>query len=769
MANITSDKVILLDKLYNLRGDESIITSNIEEEIDNLNNRISDTIEEKNNEVQTKISLENQLDIFTSQSSMFLENFSAYDNSSFESLKEVDVDIELGTILAKLRQNVPTHKDEIRNDIASSENRISEYATNIEELNRELTKSKIELEDAEEVKTRLNSLLNDIILNSNDSYNRAYVRKVLDELNIFSDEEKTSLEYLILFPENGLAEFDASYNTKEHKNPFIEERVNNSIIEEKQEVQEKKAEPISIIDLPKDEPKIIIEEAKPIIEEPKSIVTEPIVEHKPIIEESKKDINAPEPKEEKTYSSDELTKNTQEEPSGPLIEPIQEPEINIVISEEKTDSIAQETVQKEPYEDLKKDLEKLNIDYTKIKKEDYESAMYLLSNTEHGVLALNAELLKSIEVPESIIYKYIAPYNYMYLADSELSKKISLIRSKGINDYKIKEEFIRSNFTYSLSVMKDRIEALKTTGNELSEKNISDLKSDIIGFYKNILTLSDLGFELDDKEIRNYKAVLENSPYIALDAKLLKDHLIKLVQKNGKYSMNVFWKSPKELTLDIEELEEAGLSNLMEQNPEVLATNCENVIRRTNYCLENNMPINENDDESEYCSYVVNPLEFYRTFENVSLPSIPSKKENNDLIAKLATNQDYVKLLLESLNKYYQEPENLHDIDFNDKELEITYKELINRVGSIISATNETDKLYEVADVNLSKSKIYRNLRVVLNSLAEQNQPVTGLEREIILACALYNTKIPKEKIHTIAKNCLGNIKSFNELGGLAA
>ena len=154
-------------------------------------------------------------------------------------------------------------------------------------------------------------------------------------------------------------------------------------------------------------------------------------------------------------------------------------------------------------------------------------------------------------------------------------------------------------------IMKDRIEALKTTGNELTEKNVGDLKADIIGFYKNILTLSDLGFELDDKEIRNYKVVLENSPYIALDAELLKNHLIKLVQKNGKYAMNVFWKSPKELALSIEALEEAGLSSLIDQNPEVLATNCENVIRRTNYCLQNNMPICENDDETDYCNYII--------------------------------------------------------------------------------------------------------------------------------------------------------------------
>lgn len=716
MADITSDKVILLDKLYNLRGDESIITTNIEGEIDNLNNKISDTTNEKSNEVQNKLSLENQLDVFTTQSSMFLENFSTYDNSSFEALKEVDIDIELGTILAKLRQSVPTHKEEIKSDIASSEQRINDYTANIEELNRELTKSKIELEDAEEVKTRLNSLLNDIILNSNDSYNRGYVRKVLDELNVFSDEEKTSLEYLILFPESGLADFDSIYNTKEHKNPFIERLKEESVsIETKEEPEEE------------------IEE--PIIPEPKA---------------KKEEIKEPKKKE--------IIK-LEEEPTSPLIEPIKEPEINIVIpEEEKEPSITVEEKNEEPYEELKKDLEKLNIDYTKIKSEDYDKVMYLLSNTEHGVLALNSELLKTIEVPENVIYKYIAPYNYMYIADPELSKKISLIRSKGINDRKIKEELINNNFTYSLSVMKDRIEALKTTGNELTEKNVGDLKADIIGFYKNILTLSDLGFELDDKEIRNYKVVLENSPYIALDAKLLKDNLIKLVRKNGKYAMNVFWKSPKELALGIEELEEAGLSNLIEQNPEVLATNCENVIKRINYCLQNNMPINENNDDTDYCSYIVDPLDFYRTFENVSLPSIPSSKESNELITKLAPNQDYVNLLIESLNTYYQEPENLHDIEFDDKEVENTYKDLNSRISSTLNCTSETDKVYEVSDVILSKSKISRNLRIVLSALAQKNQPVAGLEREIILTCSLYNSKMPKEQLEIIANNCLGGL-----------
>ena len=746
MADITSENVILLDKLYNLRGDDSIITTNIQKEIDNLNNKINDTTDEKSNEVQNKLSLENKLDVFTTQSSMFLENFSTYDNSSFEALKEVDIDIELGTILARLRQSVPTHKEEIKNDIASSEKRINDYTANIEELNRELTKSKIELEDAEEVKTRLNSLLNDIILNSNDSYNRGYVKKVLDDLNVFSDKEKTSLEYLILFPESGLAEFDSTYSTKQHKNPFIEEEKKESII----------------IDEPKED-----------------IVEEPIVEN---VENEVKEIEEEqeETQEEKTYDIHELHEESikqetieekKEEQIAPIIEPIKEPEINIVlptVEEEHVETIKEKT-SADNYEELKKDLEKLNINYTKIKKEDYDNVMYLLSNTEHGVLALNSELLRTLEVPENVIYKYIAAYNYMYLADAELSKKISLIRSKGINDRKIKEELVRGNFTYSLSVMKDRIEALKTTGNELTEKNVGDLKADIIGFYKNILTLSDLGFELDDKEIRNYKVVLENSPYIALDAELLKNHLIKLVQKNGKYAMNVFWKSPKELALSIEALEEAGLSSLIEQNPEVLATNCENVIRRTNYCLQNNMPICENDDETDYCNYIINPLDFYRTFENVSLPNVPSTKENNELIANLTPNKDYVNLLLESLNTYYQEPENLHNIEFKDQELENTYKDLTSRISSTLNCTSETDKVYEISNINISKTKLSRNLRIALAALAEKNQPVAGLESEIILACSLYNTKMPKEHIETIAKNCLGNIKGFNEIGGLAA
>ena len=72
-----------------------------------------------------------------------------------------------------------------------------------------------------------------------DSYNRAFIKGKLEKLNYFSDDEICTLEMLILFPEQGLSEFDKQYKEGKVDSISVEEPKIN-VIEEKETVEETK-------------------------------------------------------------------------------------------------------------------------------------------------------------------------------------------------------------------------------------------------------------------------------------------------------------------------------------------------------------------------------------------------------------------------------------------------------------------------------------------------------------------------------------------------
>ena len=728
MADLTQEKLRLLDRLYNLRGDESIVTTSIQTRIDDIISSTDETERVKREQEGIKTDLESELNTFTKQATSFLEAFSKYDNDSFEALNAVDVNIELGSLVQKLQDEKPRHENQLNEKISDTEKIIEDKKVEIEKLNENKKEEEEKLQNAENVKVKLNNLLDDILVNENDSYNRGYIKKLLTELGVFNDDETSELEFLILFPEKGLSEYVNEYKDREDKFIPVFDRGENNIfakdivIEEDEEAEEPTEEVEETVE--ETEENNIIEEVEE-TEEP-AIIEEEEEEIAPIIEEKEEDIitlynEEPEESEMNLFED----KN--------IIEEVNEPE----------------EVQQPEESELSKILSELNIDESKLDDKTKE----ILSNTDESIIRKNDEHLRSIDFAKED--EPIRFDNYMYLADEELGNKITFLRSKGITDKTIKKEFLAGNIKYSVESLKNKFESLKTNNVEIKDNNINLLELDIAKYYENIDKLNKAGIELDEKESKIYKELLSTTDYIDANTEILKNYLIKIVRKNGKYAVDTLWNSPVELSTEIDQLLENDLERLIESNPEVLGKNVETVLKVINYFKENNIPVIDEDNQNTFYKYIYDYEEFRKLFKTAELKDLTSLKSNNDAIIE-AMNNDLTKKIITSLDEVYNK-ENYEEINLdptsNDK-----YNRLKDDVINTLKAEQVSGNIYKIHDELISKNKIERNAKYIIDVLAKDGESLEGLEKNILLIAALYNLRLPENDVKDIVNDYIGFI-----------
>ena len=217
MSKLTQEKIDVLDKLYNIKGEKSVVTNAIKAKIEKKEADIETTTTERNHIIEQQTELEKELQLFIEQTDKFLATFSSFDNTSFSSFQSIGIELALGDTLATLRQKAPGHEDNLEDRIKSLKEQVEELSEKIASIEEKKNEFMETLNTAEEAKEKLNDLLEDILKNNNDSYPRKYVKDVLESLCFFSAEEISMLEFLILFREEGLIEYDEGYETRGNK------------------------------------------------------------------------------------------------------------------------------------------------------------------------------------------------------------------------------------------------------------------------------------------------------------------------------------------------------------------------------------------------------------------------------------------------------------------------------------------------------------------------------------------------------------------------
>lgn len=246
MKNLNSEMKLLLDKLYNLRGEESIVLVSIEEERQESIKTKERTFKQTA-ELQDKLSkLESEGQILAKEGESFKNALQTIRKEEFVNvLKELNISFDPNKIKAELDDKLP----KTLNEIASEKTKAEEELVNAkDEMNKAATKIEelgIRKDEAIKNQEMLNRYFS-LALEGNISITRDELTSLLAKFN-FTEEEQREAAKLIMFPEDGLYEYEDElknkHNGKSISDVFKDARENlDSIIVENPVIEPEKTE-----------------------------------------------------------------------------------------------------------------------------------------------------------------------------------------------------------------------------------------------------------------------------------------------------------------------------------------------------------------------------------------------------------------------------------------------------------------------------------------------------------------------------------------------
>lgn len=827
MTETNQNVTILLDRLYNLTSEENVIIKETEENIENVLGRISSIEDSIAESKRNQDEQERRLSLFLQQKNTFEQAFAGLTDESFSALRDIEVNLEIGSLLSTVQEKSPLFIKSVMEDIEEHKTAISNAEEEKEAALAELATLRANLVVQNEQRTQLTSLLEQSLSPNEierESLTASFVKKVLAPFGVFTTEEITRLTKLIMFPDEGLFEYDKNYEDRvakgliglvEDEEPVVEvtpaaDAEGEGEAEDVVEEEEKKVTPVV-------EEGTLVVAGEGVVEEDEEELTETKgaptllgengqikldIDKIPTLGEGE---GEPEPEAGVVVDEEDTSKKVQDEDvEGPAVvlnfqqikeadldemslalgeeqapavvavvegegagkgEP--EPEAEEVVEEERKEEVAVEQ-HEEPAYDTKPAEElaaKYNLDFEQFKevnREPLEKICRELLSVDEGVIERNYEILRSINLGEEA---YKMRFGHMYLTDPDLNKKITLLRAKNISEQKIQLMIkdTNSGLRVPFEDMEKRIQSVENLHGKIDESNIYLICKDVSQYEENLDTLLRYGIDIDDKEARNHMVVLFESLNIPTNVEILKNYIISILKSNGKYALSVFWKKPQELLTDIDDLIEADMENIIATHPEVLGMTTQQILRRVKYCEAEGKKVFTDDMRSEPCEYILRPDKFKKEIGYVDLPTLVDRRESNDALVDVIGNSDYIEILLNTLDDYYANAESFATPEVVES-MQERYEEFSHYLEENAKAELAGKYTYKIDGVCICKTKLERNLAIILNTLAAAKQPTLGVEREIVLVSALYNSRFTEEQLKKVAGSCLGFSEAAQEV-----
>ncbi|MCM1052981.1 MAG: hypothetical protein NC483_03305 [Ruminococcus sp.] len=274
----------LLDKLYNLRGNDSVILQEMDS-ARNLAEETRDRTTKQKSALQDKIAgLKKDNKELNEQGKKLADVLSGIDKKAFEKvIDRLEIDFDPVALKQKLDSKLPETIESVSNEITNSE---AELVKVEEEMNGAITKIEelgIRKDTAMANQAKLNEYF-DLALNGNINITRESITALLEQFE-FSAEETREAAKLLMFPEDALFEYDARLKETEKKS--IGDVMKEAKSQDEIEVSPKKEE--------------VVEEPKENLEEPVKEEV-PKEEFKPLSREEKRQ----ERREEKSFDKEDL-------------------------------------------------------------------------------------------------------------------------------------------------------------------------------------------------------------------------------------------------------------------------------------------------------------------------------------------------------------------------------------------------------------------------------------------------------------------------------
>ncbi len=263
----------LLDKLYNLRGSDSVVLKEMESARE-LAEATRDRTTEQKGSLQEKIAgLQNDSKELNEQGKELIDVLKSIDKKKFETvIDRLAINFDPEALTEKLNEKLPETIESVNNEIARSEEELVKVEEEMNSAITEIEELGIRKDTAMANQEKLNEYF-DLALSGNINITRDSITSLLEQFE-FSEEETREAAKILMFPEDALFDYDKRLKDSEKK----------SIGEVMQEAKSQ-------------------EEVAPIVEKTEPKTVEPVVEKEevaPIIEK------VPEKVEEKKFDREDL-------------------------------------------------------------------------------------------------------------------------------------------------------------------------------------------------------------------------------------------------------------------------------------------------------------------------------------------------------------------------------------------------------------------------------------------------------------------------------
>lgn len=433
MEELNENTKKILDKLYNLRSNDSVILNQIDEEKRQAletKKKTSVLKEELEFKITSLVKEENDL---ANEGQKLKEVLDTISNDNFASvIDHLDLDFNPDKLkkavedkLPETLEKVASEKEDTGNKLEAVKDEMNDSIIRIEELG-------IKKDEVLSDQARLNKIF-ELSLSSNTSLTRDEITTLLAKMN-FNDEEQRIAAKLIMFPEDGLFEYDKIskdrsiiYKESLKKDIKLDDKNENTSVKVNKRLSFKSKEDIleetHIEPLEVKETKEEVNDISPIIEFDEPIIEPEISNFEPF------------------NNSEPIIIETPEE----IINELEDIKVEI---QDNTEITKEKLIEK---------LTKLGFDCLNFTNNDIDK---MLENFDENLFVENIKVFD-----ENHINKDIFADNVELLYDNEVKEKIKTLISVGKNG---KDIYLNPDILmkYNLSELNNAIDTLKNSGLE---------------------------------------------------------------------------------------------------------------------------------------------------------------------------------------------------------------------------------------------------------------------------------------------------------------
>lgn len=261
MKILSPEVTRLLDKLYNLRGSDSVIFKEMESAHAKAEETKERTTKEKS-ALQEKIAgLESDSKNLSEQGKKLIDVLKGIDKSAYATvIDRLHINFDPEALVEKLDESLPETIERVNEDIKSSQEELVKVE---EEMNSAITTIEeigIRKDAAIANQEKLNEYF-ELALSGNINITRDSITSLLEQFDL-TEEETREAAKILMFPEDALYDYDAKIKESEKKSisEVMQEAKNQEEVAPKVEELQVKEEPAKVEEEVKVEP--VVEEKK---------------------------------------------------------------------------------------------------------------------------------------------------------------------------------------------------------------------------------------------------------------------------------------------------------------------------------------------------------------------------------------------------------------------------------------------------------------------------------------------------------------------------